>query len=419
MSKTLFQLLFILLLLLFLLAIVHIYDTKEGYNYSPIGSPTSITKYDPSNYNIQYHATAEDIQSQLDLDLSSNLINVRDASGNIIQKPVSQMASETTYYTSGTLKYNSANYVPDYEDTIYFSKLTGLGYQTPIFDTNAQLSGFCKYDKHFPEKLEEQCGKLDSKTCASTTCCVLMGGKCFAGNYKGPIFKAHYGDIDLRNKDKYYYMGRCYGNCIDDQNNYYDYSVTSQTYKQTMPGFTEDDPAYLPNVTDYLKIIAPDTLNSSLQNPNSILTKTNCRIDNLNNLVDSNGMIIAKNASLDSNNNFIDSNGHILECISAPISSPTSTYTPSVISPAPIPAATYTPSVTSPAPIPTATYAPSVISPVPAPVSSTSTVNAPAAPTPSPPVRAPVPAPAPVRAPVPAPAPVRAPPPANTNHKKK
>lgn len=316
--NTIFKLLFVVLFLIFLLAIIHIFDTKEGYDItgatltpSPAGAappsvmpiatpppmgapaptPTSITTYDSSNYNVQYHATAEDIQSQLDM--SANITNGQDA----------------TYYTSGTLKYNPANYVPNYEDTIYFSKLTGLGYQTPTINTNAQLSGFCKYDRYFPEKIEEKCGKLGTETCAATTCCVLVGNKCMAGNYKGPYFKAHYSDLDLKNKDKYYYMGRCYGNCVDDQTNYYDYNTVT---RQTFPGFAEDNPAFLPNISDYLGVISPNGVNTSPQNPNAGATK--CRIDRMGNLVDSTGSVIAYNVSIDANGNFMDSNGHILSC---------------------------------------------------------------------------------------------------------
>ena len=406
MNKTIFQLLFIVLFLLFLLAIVHIFDTKEGYGETstssspassdstfvpppsvgdiipqppapgpaPAGTPVPLTTYNLSNINVQYHETAEDINKQLGVDVSDSLLNNN---------------SDSTYYTSGTLKYNPANYVPDYEDTIYFSKLTGLGYQTPTINTNAQLSGFCKYDRYFPEKIEEKCSKLSSETCASTTCCVLMGGKCFAGNYKGPYFKAHYGDLDLRNKDKYYYMGRCYGNCIDDQTNYYDYNVTT---RQTFPGFAEDNPAFLPNISDYLGVIAPNSFNTSQTNSKSTISDMKCRIDQLGNLVDSNGSVIAYNATLDANGNFVDSNGHILSCPGVGIASPVSAPVPvsSPISPPPIVSTTPF-STPTPAATPIAEISPSMASPVdgttsyigspisaPTPVSTSTPVQTPA-----------------------------------------
>ena len=239
------KLLIVVMFLLFILAIIHILDIKEGYPSSP--SPSSgNTKYNPTNTDIQYHATAEDLQKQLDTDTDEATINMVDGgSGKIVQIPISKTMSDTTYYDSGTLKYNPINYVPNYEDTIYFSKLTGLGYQTPTVNYDYQLSGFCQYDRYFPEQTEEKCNKLDADTCASTSCCVLLGSKCMAGNVDGPIFKAHYSDIDIKNKDKYFYMGRCYGNCVDDQSNYAKYDNLATK------------PVYLPTTGDYLDATVP------------------------------------------------------------------------------------------------------------------------------------------------------------------
>jgi hypothetical protein len=76
------------------------------------------------------------------------------------------------------------------------------------------MGGFCDYHKYSPIKKEEECSKLDKNACASTNCCVLLGGsRCVGGNEKGPTMKAHYGDITILNRDFYYYQGKCYGNC--------------------------------------------------------------------------------------------------------------------------------------------------------------------------------------------------------------
>ena len=74
--------------------------------------------------------------------------------------------------------------------------------------------GFCKYNLMDPHKIEEQCLKLDKNVCASTDCCILLGGsKCVAGKKSGPLFKSHYNDPSLKKKDHYYHKGHCYGNC--------------------------------------------------------------------------------------------------------------------------------------------------------------------------------------------------------------
>lgn len=292
----------IIICLLFILAIVPFFPKKEGF-YAPIAaatpSSTSISttqKYDPSNYNIQYHETAADIN----------------ASNSDIVPIVSNTPTAATYYNTNTntnttqMKYGPINYVPNYEDTVYFSKLTGLGYQSPVTNANYQLSGFCKYDRFFPEKIEQKCNALNVDTCATTSCCVLLGNnKCVAGDNSGPKYKSHYTDSDVVIKDKYFYLGRCYGNCIDDQTNYSDYG--NNTYTQSIPGFSKNNPAYLPSVSDYLTRIL------------GVSGRRTCHIDKFGNLVNKDNVIFANNVKTDINGNFMDENGNIVLC---PSSSP-------------------------------------------------------------------------------------------------
>ena len=111
---------------------------------------TPITNYNPGNYDIKFHDTAEDISAQT----GENMVTVLDpASGKLKQIPSYGTFANTTFYDAGTLKFDPSNYVPKYEDTIYFSKLTGLGYQTPIYGTDSQWGGFCQFNKKFPEKI--------------------------------------------------------------------------------------------------------------------------------------------------------------------------------------------------------------------------------------------------------------------------
>lgn len=182
------------------------------------------TTYHPFDLNVIYHDSPEDIQKQTGIDPSANLISVLDKSGKLVQVPISSTANDTTFYEDESLRYDPKNYVPTYEDTVYFSKLTGLGYQKPIYGTDAQMSGFCSFNRNYPDKIEDKCRKLDGDICASTTCCVLLAGKCMAGNQNGPYVHAHYQDPGNKKTDKYFHMGKCYGNCVDDQSNYYNYN---------------------------------------------------------------------------------------------------------------------------------------------------------------------------------------------------
>ena len=119
-----------------------------------------------------------------------------------------------TYNEPGYFRFGPSNYVPNYEDSVYLSRLTGLSYAMPVTDTGSQLSGFCAFNKSNPGETEIECNKLNKNTCASTSCCVLLGGsKCVSGNESGPTMKSNFGDIYIKNKDHYYYQGKCYGNC--------------------------------------------------------------------------------------------------------------------------------------------------------------------------------------------------------------
>jgi hypothetical protein len=195
------------------------YLKKDVSKYSKTNpeSKNSITKYNSDNYDMEYHDTVENIIKQNDLDNNeSKTFNVIDPSGNRVKIPWSNVKGNITYNEPGTLRFGPSNYVPNYEDSVYLSRLTGLSYTKPIYDTASQLGGFCSFNKNSNENTETSCLKLDKNTCASTTCCVLLGGaKCVAGNKNGPIMKSNYNDVYLRNKDFYYYQGKCYGNCRD------------------------------------------------------------------------------------------------------------------------------------------------------------------------------------------------------------
>jgi len=114
---------------------------------------------------------------------------------------------------TGTFRYGGTGYVPDYEESIY---LNDQFHSTPEHLTNMPYlnGGFCSALASTPMQMEDKCNSLDGEVCASTECCVLLGGqKCVKGNESGPYFKNNYSDFLIKNKDYFYYQGKCVGNC--------------------------------------------------------------------------------------------------------------------------------------------------------------------------------------------------------------
>lgn len=134
--------------------------------------------------------------------------------GKIIEIPWTGSQTSINYNEPGYFRYQPSNFIPNYEDSVYLSRLTGLSTTKPVEDTASKMGGFCEYHKHSPIKIEQECGKLEKDSCASTSCCVLLGGsRCVGGNAKGPTMKANYSDLTILNRDHYFYKGKCYGNC--------------------------------------------------------------------------------------------------------------------------------------------------------------------------------------------------------------
>lgn len=161
--------------------------------------------------NVQYHISDTDLMKQNDLSFGQTW--VFDKSGNKVTFPSTKVQGNIVYYTPGSYPFGTSTYVPNYEDTIQLSKTTGMSTSTP-FVSETKSSGFCNYSKTSPNMVENSCRSLNKDTCATTDCCVLFGGAtCVAGDQYGPTQKTNYGDVFIRNKDYYYYRGKCYGNC--------------------------------------------------------------------------------------------------------------------------------------------------------------------------------------------------------------
>jgi len=160
-----------------------------------------------------YHDSASSL-IQEDPRLKQKKMYVIGPSGERIEVPWTGSQTDINYNEPGYFRYQPSTFIPNYEDSVYLSRLTGYSTTKPIEDTASKMGGFCEYHKYSPIKIEQECGKLEKDACASTSCCVLLGGsRCVGGNEKGPTMKANYGDITILNRDHYFYKGKCYGNC--------------------------------------------------------------------------------------------------------------------------------------------------------------------------------------------------------------
>lgn len=170
-----------------------------------------IINYDVGNLEVDYIPTDE---KDITKAANAEMIWVTGPTGELIQVPYVRSQQFPTYNQPGSFTYGSSSYVPKYEDSVYLSSTTRLSTLGNVYPTSSSLGGFCNTHKNNPAKLEEKCNSIPIDQCASTSCCVLLGGsKCVYGNDLGPKMKANYSDKFIANKDVYYYQGKCYGNC--------------------------------------------------------------------------------------------------------------------------------------------------------------------------------------------------------------
>ncbi len=167
--------------------------------------------YNPLNTDIIYHTD----ELSYGKDDSQTCTMVKDPEGKMVCLENQLGSTLPTYYQPGSFIFSSSNFVPNYEDSVYLSLSTGMSTVGKAYPTSSSLGGFCKSLINSPTELEQKCLATDATTCASTSCCVLLGGsKCVAGDASGPKMKANYSDPTLANKDFYYFNGQCYGNCM-------------------------------------------------------------------------------------------------------------------------------------------------------------------------------------------------------------
>lgn len=212
------------------------YNSKVNQNYSPTKKPIKDMSIDELNIAIESikkwrsYEPAQPKPSTSVLDKLEQMELIR-AKKRELENYNKQKDTETklgsflfedTSLTSdkhlvspNQMRYKNSNFIPVYEDSVFLSRTSDISHSKPIYDSASMLAGFCHYDNRNKNKIENKCLELENNICASTSCCVLLGGKkCVAGDTSGPYMRSHYNDLSLNPKDHYFHQGKCYGNCI-------------------------------------------------------------------------------------------------------------------------------------------------------------------------------------------------------------
>jgi len=175
--------------------VIDIYKEKGEFKQNSL-TYDAANMDDYKNINPELRGDKKEAQ-QVNFDVSLNLID---------PYPV--------YYEPGSFPFASTGFKPTYEDSIYLSKTTNLSQAAPITRAPYLQGGFCTQYANDDQTRNTKCNALTADTCASTECCVLVGGtKCVAGNAGGPTIKSVFSDITIPNRDYWYYQGKCMGNC--------------------------------------------------------------------------------------------------------------------------------------------------------------------------------------------------------------
>jgi hypothetical protein len=185
-----------------------IVNRNEEKNKKPSATPTTTVNpkitYNPNNINEVYHYNEQNPQD-------------KEAKQKKFDPVLDLVDPPPLYNEPGSYTIDSTGYVPNYADSVYLSTTTGLSQISAIKNAPYMYGGFCKENAADKQSINTKCNTLDKDVCASTECCVLLGGqKCVAGNEQGPSIPNSYSDFTIVNRDFYYYSGKCYGNCPND-----------------------------------------------------------------------------------------------------------------------------------------------------------------------------------------------------------
>jgi hypothetical protein len=108
-----------------------------GPSPSPASSLIDLTDYNPPKtleYNdVNYHLPASMIGDNDYDETYAGTMVIKDKDGNLVNMPwINQVQSPATYFKAGSMMYGPQSYVPNYEESVYMSRLTGLKYSSPV-----------------------------------------------------------------------------------------------------------------------------------------------------------------------------------------------------------------------------------------------------------------------------------------------
>ena len=183
--------------------------SKNKYSYDAFNKGYSDIS---NNLNVEFHDDYSGEKDKYGNPSGTSYIREKDGSTKAILP--TGLGVTATYYKPQDYIYGSLTYVPNYEDSVYLSRTANMFIGQPMVETSSIQGGVCNYYKYNPDQLEQACQRMDPNVCASTNCCVLLGGaKCVSGSENGPHMKSHYSNTLIPNRDFYYYQSKCYGNC--------------------------------------------------------------------------------------------------------------------------------------------------------------------------------------------------------------
>ena len=207
-------------------SIAKLIDTSNNTIQSPFirqsANTDPTTSYNPNpSISPQYNTTTDSPPT-----LPPGKMYFPNGDGTVSIVDIDLYDQSTQYYETATYDSGPRNFLPNYEESTYISKLGSQNVQdlsnkdpiylagAPLANTSASYTDIGTLYANDPAKLEATCNKMDPLFCASSNSCLLLGGqKCVSGNKNGPIMKSNYSDYLIINRDYYYYKGKCYGMC--------------------------------------------------------------------------------------------------------------------------------------------------------------------------------------------------------------
>jgi len=105
-------------------------------------SSTSNSNYNSDNFDLTYHADPTK-QEQPDESYAGAGKMWMKIDGSLVAVPYSDVSNTTLYNSSGSYTFNPASYVPNYEESVFLSKLTNQPTVAETHNLATNQNGFC------------------------------------------------------------------------------------------------------------------------------------------------------------------------------------------------------------------------------------------------------------------------------------